>query len=138
MLLPELPSIETVALPLMLDGQSPRDAAVRARALLEAVGMAEFAHRRPGELSGGQAQRIAVARALVGRPSVVFADEPTGALDQQSGAAVMELLTQVARHCGAALVVVTHDPTVAGWCPRIVTMWDGRIRHDSAATEPTR
>ena len=137
MLLPELPAVENVALPLMLDGQHRRTATARAGELLDAVGMADFAQRRPGELSGGQAQRVAVARALVGRPAVVFADEPTGALDQETGAAVMDLLTGVTRHSGAALVVVTHNPSVAAWCPRIVTMWDGRIRHDSAASTTT-
>src|SRR5882757_3384412 len=108
-LLAELPADENVALPLMVDGISRRDAIGRARAMLAQVGLAAEVGRRPGELSGGQAQRVAIARALVGEPQVVFADEPTGALDATTGAQVIDLLVGAATHRGAAVVVVTHD-----------------------------
>ncbi|WP_432560783.1 ABC transporter ATP-binding protein [Kineococcus sp. SYSU DK003] len=126
-LLPELPAEENAALPLMLGGQPRAAATARARELLGRLGLAGMERRRPGELSGGQAQRVAIARALVGRPEVVFADEPTGALDQATGREVLDLLTSVARENGAALVVVTHDAGVARWCDRTLAMRDGRV-----------
>lgn len=95
--------------------------------MLTEVGLAGREDAYPGELSGGQAQRVAIARALVGSPGVIFADEPTGALDQTTGAEVMAVLTQAAARSGAALVVVTHDPTVARWCSRTVAMRDGLV-----------
>ena len=127
MLLPELPAVENVALPLLLDGLRRREATNRARVLFEPLGLAGLERRRPGELSGGQAQRVAIARALVGRPGVVFADEPTGALDQTTSTEVMRHLTGLTSHSGASLVVVTHDQNVAAWCSRIVRMRDGII-----------
>ncbi|WP_084265429.1 ABC transporter ATP-binding protein [Actinomadura macra] len=127
-LLPELPADENVALPLMLDGTSRRAAVKAAQTWFAALGLAGMEHRRPGELSGGQAQRVAIARALVPRPAVVFADEPTGALDQATGHDTMRLLVEATRHNGASLVVVTHDPSVAGWCDRVVEVRDGRVR----------
>ena len=95
-------------------------------------GLAGMEGRRPGELSGGQAQRVAIARALVHGPGVVFADEPTGALDQGTGREVMEVLTGSVAADGASLVMVTHDPGVAAWCSRTVTMSDGHIIADTA------
>ena len=127
MLLPELPAVENVALPLLLHGVRRSEATSRARALFDPLGLAGLERRRPGELSGGQAQRVAIARALVGRPGVVFADEPTGALDQTTGTEVMRHLTDLASHSGASLVVVTHDQNVASWCSRVVRMRDGLI-----------
>lgn len=127
MLLPELPAVENVALPLMLARTRRAKAVAEARALFEPLGLAGLERRRPGELSGGQAQRVAIARALVGRPGVVFADEPTGALDQVTSAEVMRHLTSLTAHTGASLVVVTHDENVAAWCSRIARMRDGRI-----------
>lgn len=136
-LLPELPADENAALPLLLDGVPRRDATARARAWLAHLGLAGMESRRPGELSGGQAQRVAIARALVGSPGVIFADEPTGALDRHTGWEVMHALTTAAHAQGAGLVVVTHDEEVARWCSRIVRMQDGRIvaeaRRDHAA-----
>ena len=126
-LLTELPADENAALPLMLGGTDRRTATARARDLLAALGLAGMEDRRPGQLSGGQAQRVAIARALVGSPSVVFADEPTGALDQATGREVLDLLTGATRAAGAALVVVTHDPAVARWCDRTLAMRDGRV-----------
>ncbi|MET8161004.1 ATP-binding cassette domain-containing protein [Sphaerisporangium sp. NPDC005289] len=126
-LLPELPVDENVALPLML-GDVPRAQAVRqARSWFGPLGLAGMEGRRPGELSGGQAQRVAIARALVTRPAVVFADEPTGALDQATGHDTMRLLVEATRHNDASLVVVTHDPHVARWCDRVVEVRDGHI-----------
>ncbi|TGO05406.1 ABC transporter ATP-binding protein [Serinibacter arcticus] len=126
-LLPELPAQENAALPLLLDGVGRAEATARARQWLGHLGLAGTEERRPGELSGGQAQRVAIARALVGSPGVIFADEPTGALDRTTGWEVMKALTTAARAQGAALVVVTHDTEVARWCGRIVEMRDGRI-----------
>ncbi|GAA0313805.1 ABC transporter ATP-binding protein [Kineococcus aurantiacus] len=126
-LLSELPAEENAALPLLLGGHSRAAATARARDLLARLGLAGTERRRPGELSGGQVQRVAVARALVGRPKVVFADEPTGALDQATGREVLDLLTSVAREDGAALVVVTHDVAVARWCDRTLAVRDGRV-----------
>ncbi|MCQ9179651.1 ABC transporter ATP-binding protein [Streptomyces sp. IBSBF 2953] len=125
-LLPELPADENVALPLMLGGTARRPAVERARQWFGPLGLHGLESRRPGQLSGGQAQRVAIARALVGRPKVIFADEPTGALDQTTGMEVIHLLTEVSRSQGAALVVVTHDADVARWCDRTVHVRDGR------------
>ncbi len=126
-LLAELPADENVALPLMLGGTPVRDAVARARELLSWLGLAGMEGRRPGELSGGQAQRVAVARALVVGPRVVFADEPTGALDQQTGREVMDVLVNAVGRAGAGLVVVTHDAEVARTCRRTLAMADGRV-----------
>ena len=126
-LLPELPAEENVALPLMLAGVRRRDAVAQARPWFPRLGIEGLERRRPGQLSGGQAQRVAIARALVVEPDVVFADEPTGALDQAAGDEVIRLLTGAARAHRAALVVVTHDAGIAGRCDRIVQMRDGLI-----------
>lgn len=126
-LLSELPAIENVALPLQLLGTPRGEANARAATLLGGLGLAGMEDRRPGELSGGQAQRVAVARALVHGPQVVFADEPTGALDQATGREVMDALTRSVRSAGASLVVVTHDESVASWCGRRVEVVDGVV-----------
>lgn len=130
-LVPELPANENVALPLMLAGASRRSAIREANSWLTKVGLESERKRRPGEMSGGQAQRVAVARALASSPSVVFADEPTGALDQATGHEIMQILTTTARMGGATLVVVTHDPNVAAWCDRLIEIRDGRIHADT-------
>ena len=127
-LVPELPCVENVALPLRLEGVRRREAQRRARAWLERLEVAEFAGALPGEVSGGEGQRVAVARALVGDPRVVFADEPTGALDSLNGERVMTLLTAAARESGAAVVLVTHEPRVAAYSDREVVVRDGRTR----------
>jgi len=132
-LVPELPANENVALPLMLAGASRRSAIKEANSWLTKVGLESERKRRPGEMSGGQAQRVAVARALASSPSVVFADEPTGALDQATGHEIMQILTTTARMGGATLVVVTHDPNVAAWCDRLIEIRDGRIHADTTA-----
>ncbi|MQM27298.1 ABC transporter ATP-binding protein [Glycomyces albidus] len=126
-LLPELPAEENVALPLMLDGTPRRAALEPARAQLRRLGLEGKEGRRPGELSGGEAQRVALARALVISPAVVFADEPTGALDQATGDQVMGVLLDTVAALDAALVVVTHDPRIAARCTRTIELRDGRV-----------
>jgi putative ABC transport system ATP-binding protein len=126
-LLPELPAEENVALPLMLGGVSRAEAVRRAREWFAPLGLQHMETRRPGELSGGQAQRVAIARALVSGPAVVFADEPTGALDQRTGHDTMRLLVEATKNNDASLIVVTHDPNVAGWCDRTVEVRDGQL-----------
>jgi putative ABC transport system ATP-binding protein len=126
-LLSELPAVENVALPAMLLGASRKDATAQAQRWLSDLGLAGMEGRRPGELSGGQAQRVAVARALITGPDVVFADEPTGALDQSTGYDVMRILVETTRAAGASLVVVTHDAHVADWCDRRIEVRDGVV-----------
>jgi putative ABC transport system ATP-binding protein len=130
-LLAELPAAENVALPLVLAGWSRPRAVAEAATWFPPLGLAGLEGRRPGQLSGGQAQRVAVARALVARPRVVIADEPTGALDREAGREVMRLLTTTARSLGASLLVVTHDPAVAAWCERRIEIVDGRLASDA-------
>ncbi|GAA2683344.1 ABC transporter ATP-binding protein [Nonomuraea recticatena] len=132
-LLPELPAEENVALPLMLGNVSRPDAVRQARQWFVPLGLGGMEGRRPGELSGGQAQRVAIARALVTKPAVVFADEPTGALDQSTGHETMRLLVEATKHNGASLIVVTHDPGVAGWCDRTVEVRDGNLLHSAVS-----
>jgi putative ABC transport system ATP-binding protein len=127
-LVPELTCLENVALPLRLDGCRRREAERRAIGWLDRLEVSDVAHKRPGEVSGGQGQRVAVARALVNRPRVVFADEPTGALDSLNGERVMGLLTQAAREAGAAVVLVTHEARVAAYADREIVVRDGRTR----------
>ncbi|BCY11482.1 ABC transporter ATP-binding protein [Actinoplanes sp. L3-i22] len=125
-LVPELTALQNVALPLRLDGVPRRAAERRAAGLMDRLGLADKAGARPTELSGGQQQRTAVARALVTDPKVIFADEPTGALDSVAGEQVMDLLTGAARAAGAAVVLVTHDARVAAYADRGVVVRDGR------------
>ena len=134
-LLPELTALENVILPRMLGGTSRRAATAEAASWLDRLGLAGMHDRRPTQLSGGQAQRVAIARALAGRPSVVFADEPTGALDQTTGQAVLQILADSCRDTGASLVMVTHDAKVAAACRRTVAMRDGRIAREYVRPE---
>jgi putative ABC transport system ATP-binding protein len=133
-LLPELPAEENVALPLMLEGVPRKQAVQRACRWFAPLGLAGLERRRPGQLSGGQAQRVAIARALAVEPDVVFADEPTGALDQTTSTEVIQLLASVTREQGAALVMVTHDADMAAHCGRILHVRDGRISSHSQYT----
>ena len=126
-LLPPLTVEENVALPLVLRGEHDREAHDAARVALELVGVADLRDKLPEEISGGQAQRVAVARALAGRPRLILADEPTGQLDRTSGAAVVDVLLEASGHADAALVVSTHDPTVAARIPSVWEMRDGRL-----------
>ncbi|MGW8993717.1 ABC transporter ATP-binding protein [Streptomyces zhihengii] len=127
-LVPELTCVENVALPLRLGGARRKDAEKTAGEWLERLETADLARKRPGEISGGQGQRVAVARALVTSPRVLFADEPTGALDSLNGERVMELLTAAARERNTAVVLVTHEARVAAWSDREVVVRDGRSR----------
>lgn len=127
-LVPELTVLENVALPLRLGGWTNRKARSRAQEWLTKLEISDLADHRPGELSGGQSQRAAIARALVADPSVVFADEPTGALDSVSGEHVMTLLSDSARTVGTAVVLVTHEPRVAAYADREVVIRDGRTQ----------
>ena len=131
-LVPELTCAENVALPLRLAGVSRRSAEKQAAEWLGRLDVAEVAGKRPGEISGGQGQRVAVARALMHGPKVVFADEPTGALDSLNGERVLTLLVRAARESGAAVVVVTHEPRVAAYCDREVIVRDGRTRQSES------
>ncbi|MFC5285875.1 ABC transporter ATP-binding protein [Actinokineospora guangxiensis] len=127
-LVPELSCLENVALPLRLGGIRRKEAEARSREWLDRLEVGDTAAKRPGEVSGGQGQRVAVARALVTAPKVVFADEPTGALDSLNGEQVMRLLTATAKDSGAAVVLVTHEARVAAYSDREVIVRDGKTR----------
>jgi putative ABC transport system ATP-binding protein len=126
-LVPELTALDNVALPLRLAGRRRRDAEADALQWLEQLEVGDVADKLPGEVSGGQGQRVAVARALVAGPRVVFADEPTGALDSLNGELVMDLLVGAARQQGASVVLVTHEPRVAAYADREVVLRDGAL-----------
>ena len=125
-LVPMLTAVQNVSLPLVLDGVPARSADARAEELLKRVGLADRAQHRPAELSGGQMQRVAVARALVARPPLILADEPTGNLDSHSSAEVLDLLRSLSTEHGAAVVMVTHDQAAAAYGSRDVHLVDGR------------
>ncbi|MFE7313718.1 ABC transporter ATP-binding protein [Streptomyces sp. NPDC057555] len=127
-LVPELTCLENVALPLRLNGTKRKEAERQARDWLERLEVEGVDRQRPGEISGGQGQRVAVARALAGRPRVIFADEPTGALDSLNGERVMGLLTDAARDTNAAVVLVTHEARVAAYSDRDIVVRDGRVK----------
>ncbi|HKD89595.1 MAG TPA: ABC transporter ATP-binding protein [Streptosporangiaceae bacterium] len=126
-LVPELSAVDNIAVPLLLNRVSRRNAYRRAQSWLDRLGISELARRRTGELSGGQAQRVAIGRALVLHPKVLFADEPTGSLDSQTGRQVLDLLTGVAREEGSTVVLVTHDARVAACADRTVHVTDGLV-----------
>ncbi|AUG82168.1 macrolide ABC transporter ATP-binding protein [Kitasatospora sp. MMS16-BH015] len=131
-LVPELPCVENVALPLRLRGAGRKAAQQQALGWLERLEVAELARKLPGEISGGQGQRVAIARAMVASPAVLFADEPTGALDSLQSEKVMSLLTAAARENDTAVVLVTHDVRVAAYADREVTVRDGRTVRPSS------
>ena len=132
-LVPELTAVENVALPLLLSGVRRATALADAQSWFQRLDIDGLEQRRSGELSGGQAQRVALARGLVARPEVLFADEPTGALDSLTGEHVMELLTTAARDQGTTVVLVTHEPRVAAYADREVIVRDGKVTSFSAA-----
>ena len=134
-LIPALTAAETVALPRELDGVSVRQARGEALAVLDDVGIAELADRFPDDMSGGQQQRVAIARALVGERRLVLADEPTGALDSDTGEAVLRLL-RARVDAGAAAVLVTHEARHAAWADRIVFLRDGEVVDDTGRSAP--
>ncbi len=135
-LVPELTAKENVALPLLLSRAGRKDAYRQAASWLERLGLSDKGWRRVGELSGGEAQRVAVARALAIKPKVLFADEPTGSLDSLTGEKVMDQLVELARAEGTTVVLVTHDPRVAAYAGREVMVRDGRVSADLGAARP--
>jgi putative ABC transport system ATP-binding protein len=134
-LIPALTAVENVALPRELDGASARSARKAALAALEEVGLGELAKRFPDEMSGGQQQRVAIARAIVGERRLVLADEPTGALDSETGEDVLRLI-RARCDAGAAGVLVTHEARHAAWADRVVFLRDGVIVDESGEDRP--
>ena len=124
-LLPSLTVAQNIGLPVRLDGRRPKRGDVREAATR--VGLGDRLRHRPAQLSGGQQQRVAIARALIARPEVVFADEPTGALDTRNGRVVLELLRSLVDDDGRTVVMVTHDPKAAAYADRVILLADGRI-----------
>ena len=133
-LIPTLTALENVAVPLELAGEA--DALERARALLGEVGLGDRTERYPVQLSGGEQQRVAVARAVARRPPVLLADEPTGNLDSATGKQIIELILGLNRTLGSTLVLVTHDPALAAHADRLITLRDGRVVADEASLGP--
>ncbi len=136
-LLPTLSAIENVSLPLLLDGQSANSIEPRARALLAQMKLEHRAHHRPDQLSGGEMQRVALARALITHPLLILADEPTGNLDSQTGASVLELLSNLAMQEQQTIVMVTHDAQAASYGNRLIRIRDGRIESDTLTSRKT-
>ena len=126
-LVAELPAADNIALPLLLRGTPRRNALTAARTWLDRLGIADVASKRPGEMSGGQAQRVALARALVTEPRILFADEPTGALDTLNGETVLNQITRVTRDQGTTVLLVTHEAKVAAYADREVPLRDGEL-----------
>lgn len=131
-LLPVLSAVENVELPLIVSGTKPKVARIKALEALDRVGLRAWANQRPAQLSGGQRQRVTIARALVNHPSIVWADEPTGALDSKTANDIMDLIVELNAVEHQTCVIVTHDPKVAARCHRTIHMADGQIvREDS-------
>jgi putative ABC transport system ATP-binding protein len=135
-LLPRASALENVELPLLYRGVGARRRQGRARAALDDLGLGDRLHHRPSELSGGEQQRVAIARAMVSEPDVLFADEPTGALDSRSGRAIMEILKDLNAR-GLTIVLVSHDRGVAGYAERIIQLFDGQVQDAPPIDEPT-
>jgi len=134
-LLPRTSALENVELPLVYAGVPAAERRVRARELIERVGLAERAHHQPAQLSGGQQQRVAIARALVAQPALILADEPTGALDSRTSLEIMALLQQLNRG-GMTVVIVTHEADIARFARRVLRFRDGRLVADTANDPP--
>lgn len=135
-LLARTSALENVMLPLTYAGISGKEREKRARAALERVGLGERTHHAPNELSGGQQQRVAIARAIVNEPTILLADEPTGALDSKTGVEIMDLFQRLHRENGQTVILVTHDAHVARHTERIIRISDGHIVSDEANPNP--
>ena len=136
-LMPVLSAVENVELPLLVAGAKPKDARKKALRALEMVGLADQAHKRPNEMSGGQQQRVTVARSFVNEPAIVWADEPTGALDSETSKEIMDLLVRLNAEQEQTFVLVTHDAAVAKRAHRTIKMNDGLIESDETNGTPT-
>jgi putative ABC transport system ATP-binding protein len=128
-LLPRFSAIENVAIPLIYRGVRPMERRERAGALLDAIGLRDRLHHQPPQLSGGEQQRVAIARAMVGNPSLVLADEPTGALDTEKGEQILALFQRL-NNLGKTIILITHDPSVARHAKRIISLRDGQLIDD--------
>jgi putative ABC transport system ATP-binding protein len=129
-LLPTLTAEENITLPLVIDGQNPARFRERVDALVNLVGLADRRQHKPDQLSGGEQQRVGIARALVTQPAIVLADEPTGNLDSKTSTAIMELLRRSCDELQQTIVMVTHDPRSAAYADRVVFLRDGQVQHD--------
>ncbi len=127
-LLPEFTAAENVAFPLMIGGTGRREALARARAVLEEVSLADKAQSRPGQLSGGEQQRVAVARALIREPRILLADEPTGNLDWKTGEMILQVVLELHRKKGLSSVIVTHNEKIAAYCHKLYLMEAGELK----------
>lgn len=132
-LVPILTAAENVEIPMRLVGMDPAERRERSRILLELVGLADRANHRPHEMSGGEQQRVAIARSLSNRPALLLADEPTGQLDSHTGRSIMNLILAVAHSEDVAVIVATHDPAFIDLADRLIDLHDGAVVHDSAA-----
>ncbi|UCC13087.1 MAG: ABC transporter ATP-binding protein [candidate division WOR-3 bacterium] len=128
-LLPRLSALDNVAMPLLYAGTKKNDRVVRAREILDKIGLGDRINHRPNEMSGGECQRVAIARSLINKPRVIFADEPTGNLDSRTGAEIMEIFDRLVDE-GNTVVMVTHDSNVAAHAKKIVKLKDGMIEYD--------
>ena len=135
-LLSRTSAVENVELPMLYAGVEPAERHRRAEEALHAVGLAGREQNHPNQLSGGQQQRVAIARSLVNNPTLILADEPTGALDSRTSVEVMEIFQRLNRERGITLVLVTHEPDIAAYADRVVTFRDGKIKSDERVTAP--
>ncbi|MEG0013920.1 MAG: ABC transporter ATP-binding protein [Cellulosilyticaceae bacterium] len=126
-LIPSLTALENVSLPLIFQGIPKKQRDKRAKEILEAVGLGTRLHHKPKEMSGGQQQRVSIARAFVNKPTILFADEPTGNLDTQTTLEVMDMITKIAKEYDQTLIIVSHDPEIADYAHKIITVRDGNI-----------
>ncbi|GJM07271.1 MAG: ABC transporter ATP-binding protein [marine bacterium B5-7] len=130
-LLPRLSLLQNVCLPLGYRGMPEDEAEEKALKMLGVLGLSEHPHKKPSELSGGQQQRVAIARALAGDPPIILADEPTGALDSQTGQMIMDLLKQLSKEQKKTIIIITHDADIAAQCQRTIRINDGELREDA-------
>ena len=137
-LIPSLTALENVMLPLELDGVSKRESAERAQEIIHEMGLSHHLNRYPSEFSGGQQQRIAIARSLVAERSLLLADEPTGALDTVNADEIIEILAQLPKRFNTAVILVTHEPRFASWADRVIFLRDGRIVDETPSSQDVK